>query len=109
LGLLRSMAEIHAPWRAGLLRSVEALQQQRLARHQQAADLLVQYLQSVLRFHLKLPVIGAVETIRATGLDQYNRELHRRERELQQQLARLYGHSQLDWHSEWQALRTTDL
>jgi len=109
LGLLRGMAEIHAPWRAGLLRSVEALQQQRLARHQQAADLLVQYLQSVLRFHLKLPVIGAVETIRATGLDQYNRELQRRERDLQKQLARLYGHSQLDWHSEWQALRTTDL
>ncbi|KJS09659.1 MAG: hypothetical protein VR73_01600 [Gammaproteobacteria bacterium BRH_c0] len=50
-----------------------------------------------------------METIRATGLDQYNRELQRRERDLQKQLARLYGHSQLDWHSEWQALRTTDL
>lgn len=109
LGLLRSMAEIHAPWRSGLLRSVDALHQQRLARHQQAADVVVQYLQSVLRFHLKLPVIGALETIRATGLAHYNRELQRREGDLQQQLAKLYGHSQLDWQSEWQNLHTTDL
>lgn len=109
LGLLRSMAEIHAPWRSDLLRSVDALHQQRLARHQQAADLVVQYLQSALRFHLKLPVIGAVDATRATGLAQYNRELQRREGELQKQLAKLYGHSQLDWQSEWQNLHTTDL
>ncbi len=109
LALLRGMAEIHPPWREGLLRSVEALQHQRQQRHDQAADALVVYLQSVFRFQLQLPVAGPKETIRKTGLAQYNRELQHRERALQQQLARLYGHTQLDWEGEWQALRTEDL
>lgn len=109
LELLRGMAEIHQPWRASLLRSVEALEQQREARHRQAADELVEYLQEVLRFHVQLPVIGAREAVRQTGLQQYNRELQRRERDLQKRLARIYGHSVLDWDSEWQPLRTNDL
>src|SRR5690554_2379775 len=109
LALLRGMAEIHLPWRAGLLRGVEALQQQRQVRHRRAADALVKYLQSALRFHIQLPVIGGKDTIRAAGLAQYNRELRRLENDLQKQLAKLYGHSQLDWESEWQMLRETDL
>ncbi len=109
LGLLRAMAEIHPPWRQGLLHSIDALQHQREGRHQQAADLLVAYLQDVLRFQLQLPVIGAREQIRETGLAQYNRELQRRERKLQQRLADLYGHGQLDWESEWPGLEEGDL
>lgn len=109
LGLLRGMAEIDPPWRAGLLRSVEVLKQQRDNRHHQAADLLAEYLQSVLRFHVQLPVAGARELLRQTGLQQYNRELQRRERTLQQRLAKVYGHSSLDWDSEWQSLQPRDL
>lgn len=109
LGLLRSMAEIHAPWRDDLLRSVEALEQQREQRHRNAAQALVDYLQSVLRFHVELPVVGPREQVREAGLQQYNRELQRRERQLQQRLAAVYGHSGLDWDSEWQALTARDL
>lgn len=109
LGLLRSMAEIHAPWRSDLLRSVEVLEQQREGRHREAAQTLAAYLQSVLRFHVELPVVGARERVREAGLQQYNRELQRRERQLQQQLAVIYGHSGLDWDSEWRALEARDL
>lgn len=109
LGLLRSMAEIHAPWRSDLLRSVEVLEQQREQRHRDAAQALVDYLQSVLRFHVALPVVGPRERVREAGLQQYNRELQRRERELQQRLADTYGHASLDWDSEWQALTARDL
>ncbi|GGX59489.1 GTPase/DUF3482 domain-containing protein [Saccharospirillum salsuginis] len=110
LSLLRAMAEIHTPWRENLLRSVEALNEQRQQRHEQAADALVVYLQAVFRYRLQLPVTGGTkETLRKTGLTQYNRELQRREQSLQQQLAKLYGHTQLDWDSEWRALRTEDL
>ena len=109
LALLRGMAEIHPPWRESLLRGIDALQQQRRARHQQAADLLVDYLQAVLRFELQLPVSGPREALHNAGLNQYNRELQRRERQLQDTLARLYGHRQLDWANEWQSLRSNDL
>ncbi len=109
LALLQSMAEIHPPWRQGLLHSIEALQRQRQGRHRQAADRLVAYLEEVLRFQLQLPVIGSREQIRATGLDRYNRELQRRENRLQQRLAELYGHSRLDWEGEWPGPRQGDL
>lgn len=110
LALLRAMAEIHPPWRDSLLRGVDGLSEQRQQRHERAADALVVYLQSVFRFRLQLPVTSASrEVLRKTGLAQYNRELQRREQGLQQQLAQLYGHTHLDWDSEWQALRTEDL
>lgn len=110
LGLLRGMAEIHPPWRTTLLRGADALEQQRRQRHERAADTLVQYLESVLRFRLQLPVTGSTkEAIRKTGLNQYNLALQQREKTLQRQLAELYGHTQLDWKSEWQALATDDL
>lgn len=110
LSLLRAMAEIHPPWREDLLRGVEALNDQRRKRHDQAADALVLYLQSVFRFRLQLPVTGGTkDAIRTTGLAQYNRELQHREQKLQQQLAQLYGHTHLDWNSEWRTLRTEDL
>jgi len=109
LALLRAMAEIHPPWRSDLLRSVDALDQQRDARHQQAADILADYLGSVLRFSIHLPVAGPRDQLRATGISQYNRELQRREGALQSRLAELYGHDKLDWDSEWQALRAEDI
>ncbi len=109
LELLRAMAEIHPPWRAGLQRGAEALEQQRESRHRQAARLLADYLQDVLRFSLCLPVVGAREQIRETGLGQYSRALQQRERQLQSRLANLYGHSELDWDSEWQPLNTDHL
>lgn len=109
LGLLRAMAEIHEPWRNGLLRSVDRLEQQREGRHRDAVQALVEYLQSVLRFHVELPVMGDRQSVRQAGLQQYNRELQRRERQLQQQLAAIYGHSRLDWDSEWQLLAVGDL
>ena len=109
LGLLRGMAEIHPPWRDDLLRGAEALARQREARHREAAVILVGYLQAVLRFHLRLPVVGPRETIRAQGLARYNGELQRREAELRRSLATLYGHRQLDWQSEWQTLAASDL
>lgn len=108
-GLLRAMAEIHPPWQTRLLRGARSLEEQRLARHRQAAERLVEYLQTVLQFRLQLPVIGARETIRKTGLERYNRELQARERQFQEQLAALYGHSNLDWNSEWRTLKTADL
>ncbi len=109
IGLLTSMAEIHPPWREGLQRGAEALQQQRESRHQQAADYLVQYLQAVLQYKLQLPVIGAKEAIRDTGFREYNRELQRRERNMQQKIAALYGYHELDWESEWRDLQAADL
>ena len=109
LALLRGMAEIHPPWRDGLLRGINALQQQRQARHQQAADQLVDYLQTVLRLELQLPVSGPRDALHSTGLGQYNRELQHRERHLQDTLTSLYGHRRLDWSGEWQALRSDDL
>lgn len=109
LALLRSMAEIHEPWRGNLLHSVEVLAQQRQARHRQAADVVAAYLQDVLRFSVHLPVAGSREVVRETGLQQYNRELQRRERTLQDRLARLYGYDRLDWDSEWHPLQQQDL
>jgi len=109
LELLSAMAEIHPPWRGSLLRSVNALREQREACHQQAADILANYLESVLRFSIQLPVVGSRDQLRATGIAQYNRELQRREGELQSRLAKLYGHDALDWNSEWQPLRTEDI
>ncbi|MEA3299331.1 MAG: GTPase/DUF3482 domain-containing protein [Pseudomonadota bacterium] len=109
LGLLRGMAEIHDPWRDGLLRGVEALARQRESRHREAATVLVDYLQDLMGFHLRLPVVGTRDAIRAQGLARYNRELQRREDGLRRALAALYGHRQLDWQSEWQALAAEDL
>ena len=109
VSLLRGMAEIHGPWRQGLLRSVAALEQQREARHLQAADLVVDYLQESLRYRLQVPMAGSRETVRQTGLKQYNRHLQNREQRLQGELAKVYGHDDLDWQSEWQSLATTDL
>lgn len=109
LALLRGMAEIHPPWRDRLLQGIDALQRQRQTRHQQAADMLVAYLQEVLRFQLQLPVTGSGESLHTAGLAHYNRELQRRERQLQSALASLYGHHHLDWDSEWQALTSNDL
>ncbi len=108
LDLLRAMAEIDPHWRGALLRSVEALHEQRESRHRQAAELLVQYLQSVLRFRLTLPVSGG-EQARERGIETCNREFQRRERQFQQQLADIYGYSHLDWRSEWQPLSAGDL
>src|SRR5690606_11046581 len=65
LGLLRGMAEIHDPWRDGLLRGVEALARQRESRHREAATVLVDYLQDLMGFHLRLPVVGTRDAIRA--------------------------------------------
>jgi hypothetical protein len=109
LALLRSMAEIHPPWRQPLMHSVDALQRQRQGRHQQAADRLVDYLQEVLRFRLQLPVVGSRAQIRSTGVARYNRELQHRENQFQQQLASLYGHHRLDWEGEWPGPREGDL
>lgn len=109
VALLLSMAEIHPPWREDLRRGADALQQQRESRHQQAADHLVQYLQSVLQYKLQLPVIGTKETIRSAGFARYNQELQRRERDMRQKIATLYGYHRLDWESEWQTLQAADL
>lgn len=109
LGLLRSMAEIHLPWRDGLMRSVDALSEQRQQRHQHSAEALVLYLQQVLQHRLRLPLAGPKEQLRQQGLAQFNRDIQRQEQQLKATLAGFYGHRQLDWDSEWQSLATDDL
>lgn len=109
LALLRSMAEIHPPWRDGLQRSVEALSEQRQQRHQRSAEALVLYLQKVLQHRLQLPLAGPKEQLKAQGLAQFNRDIQRREQQLQTTLADYYGHRNLDWSGEWQSLATDDL
>lgn len=109
LSLLRALAEVHPPWREALHDSAEALADQRRQRHEAAADELLLYFERVLQLQLQLPLTGPRETLRATGLAHYNRELQRLEAGLQQRLAQLYGHQDLDWRSEWQALTPSDL
>lgn len=109
LGLLRSMAEIHLPWREGLMRSVEALSEQRQQRHQHSAEALVLYLQNVLQHRLRLPLAGPKDQLKQQGLAQFNRDIQRQEQQLQVTLAGYYGHRNLDWTGEWQSLATDDL
>ncbi|WP_051208415.1 DUF3482 domain-containing protein [Saccharospirillum impatiens] len=109
LALLRSMAEIHLPWRDGLKRSVEALSEQRQQRHQHSAEALVLYLQNVLQHRLRLPLAGPKEQLKTQGLAQFNRDIQRQEQQLQGTLAEYYGHRKLDWKGEWQSLATDDL
>ncbi|WP_108125603.1 DUF3482 domain-containing protein [Saccharospirillum mangrovi] len=109
LSLLRGLAEVHPPWRESLLAGVAALDQQRQQRHEQAADALLLYVEKVLRLQLQLPMTGPRERIKAAGLAQFNQALQRLESGVRDQLAAIYGHHDLDWRSEWQALAQEDL
>lgn len=109
LALLRALAEVHPPWRDALLAGVAALDQQRQQRHDQAADALLGYVESLLRLQLQLPMTGPREQIRAAGLAQFNQALQRLEVGLRERLAAIYGHRDLDWRSEWQSLAQDDL
>lgn len=109
LALLRSLAEVHPPWRDALISGVDALAEQRQQRHDQAAEALLLYFERVLRLQLQLPMAGPREQIRAAGLAQYNQALQRLEQGLRQRLADIYGYHDLDWHSEWPALAQEDL
>lgn len=109
LSLLRALAEVHPPWRSALLAGVEALAEQRQQRHDQATDELLIYFERLLRLQLQLPMSGPRDQIRAAGLAQYNQALQRLENGLRQRLAKIYGHHDLDWRSEWQALAHGDL
>jgi len=109
LGLLRGMAEIHTPWRNGLLRSVEALSEQREQRHLQSAQAILLYLQKVMQHKLQLPLAGPRDELKRQGLTQFNRDIQRQEQQLQKNLAQRYGHRHLDWSGEWQRLATDDL
>jgi hypothetical protein len=109
LALLRGMAEIHTPWRDGLMRSVDALSGQREQRHRRSAEAIVLYLQKVMQHRLNLPLAGPKEQLKAQGLAQFNRDIQRYEKQLQSHLAEFYGHRNLDWSAEWQTLATDDL
>ncbi|MHA7880766.1 MAG: DUF3482 domain-containing protein [Saccharospirillum sp.] len=109
LGLIRSLAEIAPQWQAELLEGVEALQQQRHRRHDQAADALVGYCEAIYRFELQVPLSGPRDRLREQALAQYNAELQRREARLQRTLAGIYGHHHLNWEAEWQPLTQRDL
>lgn len=109
LALLRSFAEVHPPWRDALITGVEALAEQRQQRHDQAAEALLIYFERLLRLQLQLPMVGPREQVRSAGLAQYNQALQRLEQRLRSRLADIYGHHDLDWHSEWQALAQQDL
>lgn len=109
LALIRSLAEIAPDWQVALLEGVEALENQRRERHDQAADAVVGYCEQLYRFELQVPLAGPKDTLREQALVQYNAELKRMEARLQRTLARIYGHHHLDWEAEWQPLRQQDL
>ncbi|PTY36260.1 hypothetical protein BGP77_02820 [Saccharospirillum sp. MSK14-1] len=109
LALLRSLAEVHPPWREALIKGVDALSEQRQQRHDQAAQALLLYFERMLHLQLQLPMVGPRDQVRAAGLAQYNQALQQLEKGLRTRLAEIYGHGDLDWRTEWQALAQDDL